>query len=177
MTDPAEWRGWLEENHTSSPGIWMVFHKRHTGLESMSYEGAVGEALAFGWVDSLIRRIDEDRYARKFTPRKPTSRWSDINRRRWAELKKAGRLTPAGLAAAPTAKTYAPKPVIPVLPGYIARAFKASPPAWRFFSGLAPTDRRQFVVWIHIAKRPETRERRIREAIALLEAGKKLGLR
>jgi uncharacterized protein YdeI (YjbR/CyaY-like superfamily) len=86
-------------------------------------------------------------------------------------------LAPAGLATAPTANTYAPKPSIPELPSYIAKAIKGDPKAWKFFRELAPTDRRNFVVWIHIAKRPETREKRIRESIALLAAGRKLGLK
>jgi uncharacterized protein YdeI (YjbR/CyaY-like superfamily) len=105
------------------------------------------------------------------------SRWSDLNRKRWKELKAAGLLTPAGLAAAPTSNTYAPRLVIPLLPAYIAKALKANPKAWEFLQKLAPTDRRNFVVWIHIANRRETRERRIRESIALLAAGQKLGLK
>jgi uncharacterized protein YdeI (YjbR/CyaY-like superfamily) len=154
-----------------------VFYKRHTGVKSISYEDAVREALCFGWIDSLIKRLDDDRYVLKITPRRTTSKWSDLNRKRWAELKAAGLLTSAGLAAAPTSKTYAPKPVIPDLPAHIAKALKANPKAWKFFCGLAPTDRRQFVVWIHIAKRAETRENRIRESIRLLSTGKKLGLK
>jgi uncharacterized protein YdeI (YjbR/CyaY-like superfamily) len=171
------WRAWLSAHHASSPGIWLVFYKYHTGRKSMPVEDAAREALCFGWIDSLIKRLDDDRYAVKVTPRKSTSKWSDINRRRWTELKAAGLLTPAGLAAAPTENTYGPRPVIPDLPGYIANAIKANARAWRFFRELAPTYRRDFVVWIHTAKRPGTRERRIRESLALLAAGKKLGLK
>jgi uncharacterized protein YdeI (YjbR/CyaY-like superfamily) len=172
-----EWRAWLGKHHASSPGIWLVFHKGHTGVKSIPYEDAVREALCFGWIDSLIKRLDDDRYALKFTPRKPTSKWSDLNRKRWADLKAARLLTEAGLAAAPTGNRYAAKPAIPDLPAYIATALKANPKAWRVFQDLAPTYRRHFVVWIHIAKRPETREKRIRESIALLAAGRKLGLK
>jgi uncharacterized protein YdeI (YjbR/CyaY-like superfamily) len=154
-----------------------VFYKEHTRLLSLPYEDSVREALCFGWIDSLVKRLDDDRYARKFTPRKPTSKWSDINRKRWAELKADGLLTPAGLATAPTDNTYAPKPEIPNLPAYIAKALKANPKAWSFFQKLAPTYRRHFVCWIHTAKRPETRENRIRESITLLAAGRKLGLK
>jgi uncharacterized protein YdeI (YjbR/CyaY-like superfamily) len=146
-------------------------------MKSMPYEDVVREALCFGWIDSLIRRLDEDRYALKVTPRRSTSKWSDPNRKRWLELKNAGLLTPAGLAAAPTRNSYAPKPVIPELPAYIAKALKANPKAWNFFHALPRTERLQFVVWIHIAKRPETREKRIRESIRLLAAEKKLGLK
>lgn len=172
-----QWRAWLVAHHTSSSGIWLVFYKQHTGLKSMPYEDAVRVALCFGWIDSLVKRLDDDRYALKVTPRKRTSKWSDINRRRWKELKAAGLLAPAGLAAAPTENTYGPQPVIPELPNYIAKAIKTKAKAWKFFQELAPTDRRNFVVWIHTAKRPDTRERRIRESLALLAAGKKLGLK
>jgi uncharacterized protein YdeI (YjbR/CyaY-like superfamily) len=171
------WRAWLAKHHTSSPGIWLVFYKRHTGVASVAYEDAVREALCFGWIDSLVKRLDEKRYAIKVTPRKAGSKWSPSNRRRWAELKAAGLLAPAGLAASPTGNTYAPKPVIPVLPIYIAKEIKANTEAWKFFRGLPAGERRQFVVWIHVAKRPETRERRIRTAVDLLASGQRLGLK
>jgi len=174
---PQQWRSWLIRHHASSPGVWLVFYKDHTGAKSISYEDSVREALCFGWVDSLIKRLDQDRYARKFTPRQPTSKWSDTNRKRWAELKAAGLLTAAGLAAAPTENTYAPPPTIPDLPTYIAEALQANPNAWEFFQQLAPSHRRHFVAWIHLAKRPETRAKRIHESITLLEARQKLGLK
>ena len=173
----AKWRAWLGKHHTSSRGVWMVFHKTHTGVKCMPYEDFVREALSFGWIDSLVKRLDDDRFAIKVTPRKTTSKWSDINRRRWTELKTAGLLTPAGLAAAPTKNKYAPKPEIPELPGYIAKAIKPNPKAWIFFQTLPRRERRNFVVWIHMSKRNETRERRIRESIALLASGRKLGLK
>ena len=154
-----------------------MFYKAHTGVPSMRYEDTVREALCFGWIDSLVKRLDDDRYALKVTPRQSTSKWSDINRKRWALLAAAGLLTSAGLAAAPTNNTYAPRPVIPDLPVYIATALKTHSKAWEFFRELAPTYRRDFVVWIHTAQRPETRDRRIRESIRLLAAGKKLGLK
>ena len=143
----------------------------------MPYEDLVCEALCFGWIDSLIRRLDDDHYAIKVTPRRPTSKWSDLNRKRWAQLKEAGLLAAPGLAAAPTANRYAHKPSIPELPAYIAKAIKADAEAWRFFRTLSARSQRNFVVWIHTAKRSETRARRIQESIALLAAGKKLGLK
>lgn len=172
-----QWRTWLAKHHTSSAGVWLVRYKAHTGVKSIPYEDMVREALCFGWIDSLVKRLDDDRFAIKVTPRKPTSKWSDINRRRWAEVKADGRLAPAGLAAAPSDNSYAPRPAIPELPGYIATALKANPRAWTFFRELAPTYRRNFVVWIHTAKRPETRARRLRESIRLLASGQKLGLK
>src|ERR1700730_5933848 len=172
-----QWRAWLAKHHKSSPGGWLVFYKAPTRVKTIHYEDTVREALCFGWIDSLIKRLDDDRYALKVTLRQPTSKWSDINRKRWAQLKAAGLLTSAGLAAAPTNNTYAPRPVIPDLPVYVAKALKTNSKAWEFFRELAPTYRRDFVVWIHTAKRPETRDRRTRESIRLLAAGKKLGLK
>jgi uncharacterized protein YdeI (YjbR/CyaY-like superfamily) len=172
-----EWRRWLGTHHKSSPGIWLVFHKDHTGVESIPYEESVRAALCYGWIDSLVKRLDEDRYTRKFTPRRPISKWSDINRKRWIELKAAGLLAEAGLAATPSGKTNARRPTIPALPAYIASALKSNPEAWRFFQELAPTYQRHFVAWIHSAIRPETRRRRISEAVRLLRARKKLGLK
>jgi uncharacterized protein YdeI (YjbR/CyaY-like superfamily) len=171
-----EWRKWLEQNHESCTAVWLVFYKGGSIRKGVPYEDSVREALCFGWIDSLIKRLDDERYARKFTPRKPTSKWSEINRQRWSELNEAGLLQPTGIAAAPT-DNLAAKPEIPELPAYLARALKSNTEAWRFFQQLAPTYRRQFVAWVHMAKRPETRDKRIRESIALLAAGKKLGLK
>jgi uncharacterized protein YdeI (YjbR/CyaY-like superfamily) len=171
-----DWRIWLETHHASSAGIWLIYYKDHTGIAAIPYEDSVREALCFGWVDSLIRRIDEDKYARKFTPRKRDSKWSDSNRKRWAELKAAGHLAPAGLTAAPTGHSSMP-PKIPALPRYIVDALKTNAKAWGQFQRLAPSHRRQYVAWIHMAVRPETRKKRMAESIRLLAAGETLGLK
>src|SRR5436305_13059540 len=125
-----QWRAWLAKQHTSSPGVWLVFYKAHTEVKSIRYKDTVREALCFGWIDSLVKRLDDDRYALKVTPRQPASKWSDSNRKRWGELKAAGLLTSAGLAAAPTNNTYAPRPIIPDLPLYIVKALKTNYNAW-----------------------------------------------
>jgi uncharacterized protein YdeI (YjbR/CyaY-like superfamily) len=171
------WRQWLAKHHASSPGIWLVRHKPHSGVKMMVYEDVVREALCFGWVDSLIKRLDDDRYAIKVTPRQGTSKWSAINSKRWTDLQASGRLAPAGRATAPTEHTYAPRPTIPELPAYFAKAIKPSPAAWSFFKTLPRGERRNFVVWVHMAKRPETREKRLRESLRLLGAGQRLGLK
>ena len=123
-----QWRTWLEKHHASSPGVWLVFYHKHTGPRCLAYEDSVREALCFGWIDSLIKRLDDDRFSRKYTPRKPTSKWSEINRKRWKELKTAGLLLPSGLAAAPTDHRYAQPPKIPNLPSYLAKVLKANRP-------------------------------------------------
>jgi uncharacterized protein YdeI (YjbR/CyaY-like superfamily) len=177
IRDRKHWRQWLAKNHATSNGVWLVRHKKHTDAKPFPYEEMVREALCFGWIDSLVKRLDEDRFAIKVTPRKPASKWSALNRRRWAELKEAGRLHAAGLAAPPTGNSYAPKPKIPELPSYIAQAFKEHAKAWSAFQALAPSHRRRYVAWIHTAKQQETRERRISESIRLLTAGQPLGLK
>lgn len=176
-----EWRDWLEEHHASEPEVWLIFHKRHTGVASIDYSDALDEALCFGWVDSLVKRLDEERYARKFTPRRDDSRWSIANRKRYAGLKASGRLRPAGLERAPTERGYDPPPPrLPLpakLPPYIQAALRKHPVAQRNFEGLAPSQRRRYVSWIESAKREETKRRRLEEAIRLLSAGKELGLK
>lgn len=154
-----------------------MFRKRHTGRKTIAYDDAVREALCFGWIDSLIRRIDDGRYARKFTPRTSTSKWSDSNRKRWSELARSGKLHAAGRAAAPTGKRSAPPPAAKATPPYLLKELKAKPKALAFFQSLAPTYRRHFVLWIVSAKRADTRDRRIQESVRLLEAGQRLPLK
>ena len=175
----AEWRAWLRSHHDSVAEIWLVFHKLHTGEKNVPYEDAIEEALCFGWVDSLVRRLDKDRYARKFTPRRPDSRWSKINLRRYAELEARGALQGAGKERAPTGKiAVAPAPWKgPSLPKYIEKVLRKNPAAWATFERLAPSYRRDYVGWIDSAKKDETKERRLREAIESLAAGRKLGLK
>jgi uncharacterized protein YdeI (YjbR/CyaY-like superfamily) len=176
-----QWRDWLAKHHGSASEIWLVFHKRHTGVASIDYKDALDEALCFGWVDSLIKRLDDRRYARKFTPRRADSQWSAVNCKRYAELKADGRLKPAGLIRAPTDRTDGARPArfeLPArLPRYIRTALGKQPAALRCFEALAPSHRRQYLAWIESAKREETKQRRLAEAIRLLAAGKPLGLK
>jgi len=175
----AAWRAWLRKHHRSASEIWLVFHKKHTGVTSVDYEDSIEEALCFGWVDSLVRRLDGDRYVRKFTPRRADSAWSMINRRRYASLAKRGLLGRAGLANAPGKKTAvapAGRPWID-LPRYIEAALKGNGAAWPNFQQLAPSYRRAYIGWIDSAKREETKDRRLREAVDRLAKGEKLGLK
>jgi uncharacterized protein YdeI (YjbR/CyaY-like superfamily) len=174
----AQWRKWLAGHHRTESEIWLVFHKRQTGRPSIDYHDALDEALCFGWIDSLVKRLDDERYARKFTPRKADSKWSAVNRKRYAQLRASGRLKAAGLARAPTNRRYDPPRQLPAtVPPYIQQALKKHPAAWKTFEKLAPSYRRLYVGWIDAAKREETKTRRLREAVALLAAGKKLGLK
>jgi uncharacterized protein YdeI (YjbR/CyaY-like superfamily) len=172
-----QWRQWLAEHHDSESEVWLIFRRRHTHPASLSYDDAVEEALCFGWIDSIIKRIDEEQYARKFTPRNACSKWSTANRRRYAELQNRGLLTPAGLKRAPTERNGDAPRLSAAIPQYIERVLRADAAAWSFFERLAPSHRRNYIGWIDSAKRPETKKRRLDEAIALLSNGQKLGLK
>lgn len=179
----AAWRKWLSKNHQSSTEIWFVFHKRSSDKTSLDYEAVVEEALCYGWIDSLIRKIDDHRYARKLTPRKPTSRWSESNKERVSKLLKAGRMVNAGKRLVEEAKKSglwdgtsglaAPPP----MPVEFESALSKNKLARERFSDLAPSYRNQFIGWIAAAKREATRKRRTAEAIRLLKRGEKLGLK
>lgn len=173
-----EWRKWLGDHHDSEPEVWLIFHKRRSGVKSLSLDDAIEEALCYGWIDSIVRRLDEARYARKFTPRRADSRWSTANRRRYAKLASRGLLAAPGHSRAPTGRSGdAPRPSAAELPSYIEQRLRANPRAWKAFGRLAPSYQRAYIGWIDSAKREETKERRLREALRLLAAGKKLGLK
>ena len=99
-----EWRDWLKQHHDTCSGIWLVCYKKHTGKPSLEYDATVEEALCFGWIDSIIKTVDEERYLRKLTPRKPTSRWSDSNKKRVRKLEKQGLMAQPGIARVKSAR-------------------------------------------------------------------------
>ncbi|MBN1361111.1 MAG: YdeI/OmpD-associated family protein [Sedimentisphaerales bacterium] len=175
-----QWREWLSRHHEENDGIWLVFYRKDVGKPTLEYDAAVEEALCFGWIDSILKKTDDERYVRKFTPRKPGSRWSALNKRRVERLIAQGLMTPSGLARVNQAKESGAwdRPDIPsTVPPEFARALAASAKAGAFFDRLAPSHRRQYMGWIATAKRPDTRDRRVKEAIALLERGEKLGMK
>jgi uncharacterized protein YdeI (YjbR/CyaY-like superfamily) len=176
-----DWRAWLQAHHQTEREVWFIFYKKHTGQPSVPYDAAVEEALCFGWIDSIIQRLDDDRYAQKFTPRRNTSNWSALNINRVRKLIEAGRMTEAGLATIPPdlleAAPHQPRQRELPMPSWMAQALMAHPTAWENFNRLAPSYRRQYIGWISAAKRDDTRQRRLQEAIALLERNEKLGMK
>jgi uncharacterized protein YdeI (YjbR/CyaY-like superfamily) len=172
----ARWQRWLATHHDSESEIWLIFHKLHTGKPSVAYEDAVDEALCYGWIDSLIKRIDDDRYARKFTPRTADSTWSTTNLKRYAALKAAKRLAPPGMERSPEGRPVVDARRAADIPRYIERAIKRHAQVRKFWDTLAPSYRRLYVNWIDSAKREETRQRRLRQAIDMMKAGRKPGL-
>ena len=181
--DRDKWRDWLSEHHAASTGIWLIFYKKATSKPTIEYDAAVEEALCFGWIDSIIKRIDDEKYVRKFTPRKDKSDWSALNKKRVTKMIKAGRMTEAGLAKIEAAKKNGcwnrdgKTPRSLEMPSEFAKALALNKKARENFENLAPTYRRHYLGWIAAAKRPETKKRRINESIALLEKGGKLGMK
>ncbi len=176
-----DWRAWLEKHHQTATEIWLIYYKQHTGRPRIPYEDAVEEALCFGWIDSIVKTIDEEKFAQRFTPRQDRSKWSALNKRRVQQLLRQGKMTEAGLAKIDRATLDEepeprPKGARP-MPRFIRQALRANPRAWENFNNLAPSYRRQYLAWILDAKKEETRARRLREVIALLEQNKKLGLK
>ena len=184
VTNRDEWRAWLAKNHRTEREIWLIYYKKHTGKPTIPYDDAVEEALCFGWIDGLEKRIDEERYAQRFTPRKAKSNWSESNRRRVKKLLEQGKMTEAGLAhiSKEILETKADAAVQSekreaTLPQYLKKALMTNKEAWQNFKRLAPSHQRNYVRWITAAKKEETRQRRISEAIQLLARNEKLGMK
>ena len=164
----AAWRAWLRKNHATSSPIWLVYDKGKQ--RNLSYNDAVEEALCFGWIDSLMRPLDETRYKQLFTPRRPRSGWSKINKDRVARMIDAGRMTRAGLARIEAAQrdgSWTKLDAMEALrvPDDLERAWARNAEARRNFLALAPSYRKGALWWIASAKRPETRAMRIAEIV------------
>jgi len=163
-----EWRAWLAGHHASERGTWLVSFKKATGRPSVGYDAAVEEALCFGWIDSVGRTVDAERSMLLFTPRKPASRWSRVNKARVEHLLAAGLIEPPGLAVIEAAKASGTWTALDdvenlVVPPDLAEALAAHPGAAEAWEGFPRSARRGILEWILTAKRPPTRARRIAE--------------
>jgi uncharacterized protein YdeI (YjbR/CyaY-like superfamily) len=173
---PAEWRAWLEAHHAVEREHWVGFHKRGSGRPSLTWPEAVDQALCFGWIDGVRKRVDDERYMIRFTPRKPSSRWSRVNVARVGELKAAGLMRPAGLEAfeARTEEgtySYEQRDAAAFDPER-ERRLRADAAAAAFFDAQPPYYRRAVTHWVMSAKREETRDRRLALLIECSAAGR-----
>jgi len=168
---PAAFRAWLSKHHQTAPELRVGFYKKGSGKPSMVWSESVDEALCVGWIDGVTRRIDEESYAIRFTPRRRGSIWSAVNIRKVAELTRQGRMRPAGLVA--FAKRTADKSVVysyeqkdaAVLDAKHEKTFRANRLAWQFFNLQANWYRRNMIRWVMTAKAEETRVRRLSQLI------------
>jgi uncharacterized protein YdeI (YjbR/CyaY-like superfamily) len=180
----SEWHKWLQKNHSKVSELWLVFYKKETGKPSMNYDDAVEEALCYGWIDSTVKKIDEEKFVRKFTPRKPYSFWSELNKKRVKKLIKEGRLTEFGLDKINAAKEsglWYRKVESPEVsydpPKELISALNKNKKAKNNFENFSVSDKKRYCIWINIAKRKETKERRIKESIEMISKNKVLGLK
>ena len=174
--DRAAWREWLDWHHAARTQVWLLLHKKHVEEPSVSYQEAVEEALCWGWIDGLTKRWDERSYAVRFTPRKPTSVWSESNVERVTRMIAEGRMTPAGQALVDEAKRRgtwdeAASGRLEVTPPDLEAALAGVPAARERWTTWAPSHRRQYIYWVLDAKRPETRARRVAETVRRAAAG------
>ncbi|GAA4342030.1 YdeI/OmpD-associated family protein [Flaviaesturariibacter amylovorans] len=166
------WRQWLQQHHDRANAVWLVQYKKSAGIPTISWSDAVDEALCFGWIDSVKKKLDEERSIQYFTKRKPNSTWSKINKEKVARLITEGRMTPAGLAPIEAAQRNGSWELLDSVdrlevPEDLATALDAVPGARAFFEGCSPSNRKALLQWLVLAKSAATRQKRI-DSIAQL---------
>jgi uncharacterized protein YdeI (YjbR/CyaY-like superfamily) len=183
VTNRVDWRAWLKKNHNTQKDVWLIYYKKHTGKPRIPYDDAVEEAICFGWIDSTIKRLDEEKYLQKFTPRNEKSNWSELNKKRARKMIEQGRMTPTGLTKFKQASKQKDKEIRDstvskrlIIPPDLKRALFANKKALRNFDNFAPSYRRLYIAWISAAKRQETREKRIKQTVKWSAENKKPGL-
>jgi uncharacterized protein YdeI (YjbR/CyaY-like superfamily) len=171
------WRAWLEKNHASSSGIWLVYAKKHTGIPSLTYAEAVEEALCFGWIDSLVHSIDDSRFKQIFTPRKETSAWSALNKKRVEQLIASRQMTVAGMKMIELAKTNGrwnahAKTDALTMPPELKKALDGNGAAKKNWHTYTASQQKAFLRMVADAKTPETRAKRVARVLEIV--GQKL---
>jgi len=172
----AEWRAWLQANHRTSSGVWLVSWKKGTGKPTVGYEESVEEALCFGWIDGVLNRLDDERSMQYFAPRKPRGTWARSNKERVARLEAAGLMAEAGLAAVAVARANGSWESLDVIdslavPDDLAAALAQLPGAREHFDASSVSVRRSALAWVYQAKRPETRARRVEQVASIAGRG------
>lgn len=170
--DRDEWRVWLQEHHAQAKEIWLIYYRKATGKPRVSYNAAVEEALCFGWIDSQQKGIDEERFAQRFSPRKPGSNWSETNKVRLRNLIAAGKMTPAGLAAAEGVILEEPFRIA----SDVEAALRQDAQTWENFLGFAEDYRRIRVAFVETARnRPEEFKKRLANLVKMTAQNKTFG--
>lgn len=170
-----EWRGWLQKQHSKTPGVWLVFARKASGLPTVPYVDAVEEALCFGWIDGTVNSIDQTYYKQWFAPRKARSTWAATNKARVKRLTAAGLMRPAGLKAIELAKengswTTLDAAEAMIVPPALKTALNANASAQKHWNAFTASQRKQFLYRVTSARREETRARRIAEVVAMAAA-------
>ncbi len=176
--DRSVWHDWLLKNHAVSSGVFLIFYKKGSRKLTVSYDEAVEEALSFGWIDSKVNSLDEERYMQLFTPRKPRSSWSKLNKQRVEKLIESGLMTAAGLEKVEAAKRDGSWNTLDVIediqiPEDLSEALTSNKKAHDNFMAFSDSSKKIILQWIRVAKRPETRKRRIEKTVELAGENKK----
>lgn len=170
---PAEWRRWLRENHDKAAGVWLVSYRASTGKPRLPYEDSILDALSYGWIDSVVKPLDDERTMLLFTPRRPGSGWARTNKERVARLIKEGRMAAAGLAKIEAAKRDGSWSLLDgvealEIPGDLRKALGAA--GLRKFEALTPSRRKEHLYALVTAKRPQTRAKRVAQIARAVRA-------
>lgn len=177
----AAWRKWLQRNHGGKDHVWLLHYKKSAGKAGLTYEAALEEALCYGWIDGKMKNLDEEKYMLRYSPRKKNSLWSKLNRERAERLIKEGRMTAAGMAKIDEAKrngkwdsAYTMKTPTQ-LPADLSEALQCNQMAMDNFGKMSLSSRNTYVFWVSLAKRDETRNKRIAEVVRRAEKNIKPG--
>lgn len=168
----GEWRAWLKENHSLQESVWLIYYKKKSVYYSMSWSDAVDEALCFGWIDSVRKSLDDERFQQLFTKRKPKGTWSKINKEKIERLINENLMADAGLAVIKRSKENGSWDSLNEVeelkvPDDLFNVLQRNSEAEFFFNALSKSTRKAMLQWIALAKRPETREKRIEEIVEL----------
>jgi uncharacterized protein YdeI (YjbR/CyaY-like superfamily) len=175
FADQLEWRAWLAEHHATATEVLVGFYKLSSGKSTMTWSDAVDQAICYGWIDGVRRTIDDESYYNRFTPRRSTSNWSNVNIEKVARLTAAGLMQPAGIAAFEKRTGHGYGATAPlVLDAAQLQLFQTRPGAWEFFRSQAPSYQKLTIHWIVSAKQEETRQRRLQKAIDASARGERI---
>ena len=172
-------REWLEKNYDTKTELWLIFYKKHTGKNTIQYEEAVEEALCFGWIDGILKRIDDKKHVVRFSPRHKNSVWSDSNIARVKKLIKEGKMTEVGLAKYKALDKSKQEPAWDGkrdIPDFIKKEFKNNKKVWQNFNDMPPSHQKQYIWWITEAKKEETKQRRLEKAKEMIANKKRPGI-
>jgi len=173
-----EWREWLQDNHDKKQSIWLIYYKKKSNIPTVIYSEAVDEALCFGWIDSKVKPLDEEKFMQFFSKRKEKSVWSKVNKEKIERLIKEGLMTKAGFEIIEQAKQNGSWTILDeaealIIPKDLDDELQKRPNARSYFLGLSKSDKRNILQWLVLAKRPETRQKRIAEIIELADQNQK----
>lgn len=182
LKNSSEWRAWLKKNHNKEKEVWLIYYKKHTDKPRIPYDDAVEEALCFGWIDTTVKRIDDERYMQKFTPRRENSIWSKLNKERAEKMTEEKRMTKAGLKKIEEAKkngkwteAYTSRKKL-TLPSDLKNALMKNKKAWKNFNGFANSYQNIYIGWITNAKREVTCKKRINDVVRRSALNQKPGM-